>query len=57
MVDGPLDSLPNVETELIARVAVPTTCQDRVDEAAPRSVASVLEEYQVDRYDCHRSVD
>ena len=50
MVDGPLDYPPNVETELVAGVAVPTTCRDRVDEAALRSVTSVLEKYQVDRY-------
>jgi hypothetical protein len=50
MVDGPHDSPPNVETELVAGVSVPTTCRDRVDETALQSVASVLEEYQVDRY-------
>ena len=50
MLDGLFEYPPNVETELVAGVAVPTTCRDRVDEAALRSVAGVLEEYQVDRY-------
>lgn len=50
MVDGPIEYPPTIETESVAGVAVPTTCRDRVDEAALQSVASVLERYQVDRY-------
>lgn len=50
MLDGPINYPPTIETESVAGAAVPTTCRDRIDEVALRSVVTVLEDYQVDQY-------
>lgn len=49
MLDSPFDFPPGVETEPVAEVAVPTTCRDRIDEDALRSLVAVLAAHRVDR--------
>lgn len=49
--DGPAAEYPaDVETETIAGVAVPTSCRDRIDEAALEETLGVLEAHGVVSY-------
>ncbi len=50
MPEAPFALPPGVDTETVAGTAVPTTCRDRIDEDALRSVVDVLAEYHVGSY-------
>jgi hypothetical protein len=53
MRDTPLDDSlggPDVETETVAGVAVPTTCRDRIDDETLAGAVAVLDEYSVTDY-------
>lgn len=46
----PFELPPDVETDAVAGVAVPTACRDRIDEDALRAAVDALAEFHVDRY-------